>query len=145
MLRLVQLQDVGISTSLGLWITVWRESLPTHVGDIMWTKIKLVMLSYSDLWVDHNPWVHAPNNARFLSARIFCSHVFPEQYITWFCFRLFASGALVRKCNLHVRSQTVFIYITYCVGIFEFNFLVFARINYKNIKRRHFSMILVEN
>lgn len=25
------------------------------VGDVMWTKNKLLMLSYSDFWVDHNP------------------------------------------------------------------------------------------
>ena len=41
------------------------------VGDVMWTKNKLLMLSYSDFWVDRNPWAHAQNNASFLSANMF--------------------------------------------------------------------------
>ena len=43
------------------------------LGDAMWTKNNLLMLSYSDFWVDHNPWAHAQNNVCFLSANMFSS------------------------------------------------------------------------
>ena len=66
------------------------------VGDVMWTKNKLLMLSYSDFWVDSNPWAHAQNNASFLSANMF---YFLTSFLTdtWLesISDLFSFGALV--------------------------------------------------
>ena len=80
-----------------LWlVSEWwcgTESQPTRMGDVVWTKNKLVL--NSDFRVYCHLWAHAHIISAF-SKYVLLSYIIPNQYMTLIHFRLFIFGALFR-------------------------------------------------